>query len=70
MEAVVNTDPIKLAVMFNESNLYPLYVPFCRRAYEVKKISRAIKVCVTELHFPIIEKRETVFVGEGIDRLE
>lgn len=44
MEAEIPVESIKLAALFNETELYTKYVPFCNRAYLVKELTRSSKV--------------------------
>ena len=69
METEVPVNAVRVLSLVNEADLNHLWVPFCMRTYVNKVINRACKVCTTEMYFPLIPNRETVFVGEGIDRL-
>ena len=70
MESIVPVEAIKLTALVNETDLYPKYVPFCKKTILIKELSRSIRVCASHMLFPIIADRETIFVGEGIDRLK
>ncbi|CAD8177057.1 unnamed protein product [Paramecium octaurelia] len=70
MEAEVETDCAKLMALITEVELFSEYVPFCNYATTIKLLSKTQKVCVSQLYFPVISNRETVFFGQGIDRLE
>lgn len=70
METVIPVNAVRVLALVNEVDLNYLWVPFCRRTYVNKVINRSCKVCTSEMYFPLIPNRETVFIGEGIDRLK
>ncbi|CAD8080141.1 unnamed protein product [Paramecium primaurelia] len=70
MEAEIEADCAKLMSLITEVELFSEYVPFCNYATTIKTLSKTQKVCMSQLYFPVISNRETVFLGQGIDRLE
>ena len=69
MEAELNADPLNVIALCAEVDLYKHLVPFCDKAFTIKQIDLFTKVASTIMYFPFISDRETLFVGEGIDRL-
>lgn len=70
METDIPVSAIRVLALVNEVDLNYLWVPFCKRTYVNKVLSRACKVCTSEMYFPLIPNRECVFVGDGYDRLK
>ncbi|CAK86658.1 unnamed protein product (macronuclear) [Paramecium tetraurelia] len=70
MEAEIEADCAKLMSLITEVELFSQYVPFCNHAATLKTLSKTQKVCLSQLYFPVISNRETIFLGQGIDRLE
>ncbi|CAD8111055.1 unnamed protein product [Paramecium sonneborni] len=70
MEADIEADCSKLMSLITEVELFSEYVPFCNYATTLKTLSKTQKVCSSQLYFPVISNRETIFLGQGIDRLD
>ena len=69
MEAIVDAPACNILAMCREVELYSKYVPFCDKAFTVKKFSEFSEVSTSIMYFPIIPNREAIYSAEGIDRL-
>ena len=70
MQAKINANPLYVLALCSEASLYNKLVPFCDKAFTMKQIDLFTIIATTIMYFPFISDRETIFVGEGIDRLD
>ena len=69
-ETVTPISVTKMIALINEAELISLYVPFLKKADNLKKMDKATKICYSLLNFPVISDREVYYYGEGFDRFD
>ncbi|CAG9315410.1 unnamed protein product [Blepharisma stoltei] len=69
-ETTFDLPVFNLLTLMYETDLYPLWIPFCKKTTLVKKIARSRKVILQYYNVAGIAKRETCLYGYGADLLK
>ncbi|CAG9326512.1 unnamed protein product [Blepharisma stoltei] len=59
-----------ILTLIYEHDLYPLWIPFCKKSSLIKQLSRARKILAQDFNVSKIARRETCLYGFGADLLQ
>ena len=68
-EAEIDIPILHFLTLVYEVDLYPNWVPFCKKAYTVAKVSKTRKILVQEFHVRLAPQRHSCVYGYGANLL-
>jgi len=70
-EGNIDVPVFNVLCLIYEPDGHPLWIPFCGKATEIKKIHRSCKAIYQKYNFPLpLSDREAFLFGHGIDRFD
>jgi len=71
MEGTIDVPVFNVLCLMYEAEGHPLWIPFCSKANELKKIHRSCKAIYQKFGFPLpLSDREAYLWGYGVDRFD
>lgn len=69
-EGELEIPAFQLLALLHETDLFPTWVPFCRRAHTVAELSLVRKVIYEYFRLPLVADRDVLLYGYGVNALQ